>query len=172
MKKIKGYRKESAMRKTNDLTAYILIGVGLYFLLPHLNIPFLSNLSTWPSLLIILGVSLLIHSYLSRDYPKVFPGVILTGLGIHFHAVTIYPAWIDHWSVYVIIIGLAFLIRFQKTKGGLYPGLILLFIGLFMLFSVANQGIPDSIDRIVDLVEAYWPIGLIIFGIYLLFKKR
>jgi len=160
------------IRKQNDLTAYILIGVGLYFLLPHLNIPFLENFSTWPSLLIILGVSLLLHSYLSRDYHRLFPGVILLGLGIHFHAVTLYPDWIDHWSIYAVIIGLAFLIRYQKTKAGLYPGLIFLFLGLLMLFSVTNHGISHSIDQVISFIETYWPVGLIIFGIYLIFKKK
>ncbi|WP_440896012.1 LiaI-LiaF-like domain-containing protein [Amphibacillus sp. Q70] len=160
------------MRKQNYLTAYILIGAGLYFLLQQWHIPFLSNFSTWPTLLILLGVSLLIHSYLSRDYDKLFPGVILLGLGVHFHAVAIYPNWVEHWSIYAIIIGLAFLIRYQKTKVGLYPGLIILFIGLFMLLSITNSQFSQSVHQFISLLENYWPIGLIVFGVYLLFKRK
>lgn len=160
------------MRQKNHLTAYILIGVGFYFLIRQWNIPFLDRFSTWPTLLLILGIGLLLHSYLNRDYDKLFPGVILVGIGIHFHANSIYPAWPEHWSVYAIIIGLAFLIRYQKTKIGLYPGLIILFTGLFMLLSITNSQFSQSVNQLIDVLEDYWPVGLIIFGVYLLFKKK
>ncbi|GAA4062211.1 MAG TPA: hypothetical protein GXZ58_00865 [Bacilli bacterium] len=160
------------MRKKNYLLAFILIGVGLYFLLEQFSIPFLDGLMTWPTLLIILGVSLFIHSYLSRDYDKLFPSVILLGLGIHFHAVALYPNWVEHWSVYAIIIGMAFLVRYQKMKVGLYPGLIMLFVGLFMLFSITNNQFSQTMDSLIKIIEDYWPVGLIAFGVYLLFKKK
>ncbi|MBU5593608.1 hypothetical protein KQI76_00345 [Amphibacillus sp. MSJ-3] len=160
------------MRKQNYLTAYILIGVGLYFLLQQWQIPLLENFTTWPTLLMILGFSLLIHGYLSRDHDKLFPGVVLLGIGIHFHAISIYPNWIDHWSVYAIIIGLAFLIRYQKTKVGLYPGLILLLTGLFVLLSLTNSQFSQSVNQLLRVLENYWPVSLIIFGVYLLIKKR
>ena len=160
------------MRKQNYLMPLILIGVGLYFLLEQFSIPFLDGLMTWPTLLIILGVSLLIHSYLSRDYDKLFPSIILLGLGIHFHAVVLFPNWVEHWSVYAVIIGVAFLVRYQKTKTGLYPGLIFLFIGLFMLVSITNNQFSQSMDSLIKIIEDYWPVGLIGFGIYLLFKRK
>lgn len=160
------------MRKQNFLTAFVLIGIGLYFLLQQLNFPFMQNFSTWPSLLMIFGACLLLHSYISRDYDKIFPGVILLGLGIHLHAVAVYPNWIEHWSIYAIIIGLAFLLRYQKTKSGLYIGLISLLIGLFFLLSMTNTLFSQSIQNVLGSLENYWPVGLILIGIYLLFKKK
>lgn len=164
--------EEVFMRQQNQLSAFILIGVGLYFLLQQWDLPFLADFSTWPSLFMVLGLSLLIHGYLSRDHDKIFPGTILLGLGIHFHAVSVYPEWVEHWSVYAIIIGIAFLLRYQKTKAGLYPGLILLSLGLFILLSMTNSQFAQSIHQLIDWLEDYWPVGLIVFGIYLLFKKR
>ncbi len=38
----------------------------------------------------------------------------LLGLGIHFHALTHSVQWIDHWGMYTLIIGFAFLLRSQK----------------------------------------------------------
>ncbi|SEO78702.1 hypothetical protein SAMN04488134_1134 [Amphibacillus marinus] len=160
------------MRKQNYLTAFVLIGVGLYFFLQQLHIPILAELATWPTLLVIIGVSLLLHSYLTRDHDKLFPGVILLGLGIHFLAVSMYPNWVEHWSVYAIIIGLAFLVRYQKTKSGLYAGLATLLIGLFMLLTITNNQFSTTIQQFIGILEDYWPISLIILGIYLLIKRK
>lgn len=160
------------LRKQNSMVAYLLIGIGFYYLLEQLSIPFLEPLTTWPSLLIIFGISLLIHSYLKRDYDKLFPSILALGFGIHYHALTLYPNWLDHWSVYAVILGIAFLLRYQKTKTGLYPGLFLLLIGLFMIISLTNNPFSDSVDVLIKVLEDYWPVGLIVFGVYLLFKKR
>lgn len=157
------------MRKKNQLSAYILIGIGTYFLIQQLEIPFFQQLSTWPTLLIIIGASFLLHSYLGRDYDKIFPGVVILGLGVHFHGLSTYDFWTDQWGVYCLIIGIAFLFRYQKTKLGLYPGVILTFVGLFVILTANNPIIFDSLQH---TLENYWSVALIVFGFYLLFKKR
>src|SRR5690625_7709625 len=87
-------------------------------------------------MLIIIGVVFLIHSYSTHEYEHIFTGVLLLGLGIHFHGVENYDFWIDHWSMYTLIAGIAFIIRYLQTHRGLIPGLILIGISIILIFSV------------------------------------
>ncbi|SDB95546.1 hypothetical protein SAMN05421734_103128 [Pelagirhabdus alkalitolerans] len=160
------------MRKQNQLSAYVLIAIGVYFLLEQWQLPIINQFATWQGLLTVIGISLLIHAYINRDFDKLFPGVILVGLGIHFLLLSTYPNWIEHWSVYIAIIGIAFLVRYQKTKSGLYLGLIFTFFGLFMILSMTHSPFAEWINQLSHYVEDYWPFGFIIFGVYLLVKKK
>lgn len=160
------------MKKQNSFAAYILIGIGLYFLIQQLDVPILSSFHSWPTLLIIIGISLLLHSYSAKDYQHLFSGTVVLGIGIHFHGLMYYDFWIDHWAMYPLIVGIAFIIRFLRTKSGILPGVLLIGIALFMLFSAY---IPAKLNRINDVIlfiEKFWPIVLIILGIFLLKKKK
>ncbi|MDL4841696.1 LiaI-LiaF-like domain-containing protein [Aquibacillus rhizosphaerae] len=160
------------MKKQHNLFAFLLIGIGTYFLLKQLRLPIFTDFYSWPTLFIIIGLSFLLHSYISKDYKNLFPGTIIFGLGIHFHGLNHYSFWIDHWGVYPFIISIGFLIRFQKTKNGLIPGLILFIISLFAIFVTDKPEWFGWVNKIVDLLENFWPFVLIIAGAYLLFKKK
>lgn len=160
------------MKRKNRLLGFILIGIGGYFLIQQIHTPFIDHYVTWPTLFIIIGVILIIHSYINRDYDKLFPGTVSIGLGIHFYTLTIYPNWIDHWGMYALIVGIAFLVRYQKVKVGLYPGIILILLGLFMILPIINPVLFNSIHQLLQSFEDYWPVFLIAFGFYLLLKKR
>src|SRR5699024_7449474 len=105
--------------------AYILIGIGTYFLLKEMNIPVLANFYSWPTLLMIIGLILLIHSYKARDYQHLLTGTILFGFGLHFHGLEHYAFWIDHWDIYPFIVEVLFLIRWIYSKEDLFVGIIL-----------------------------------------------
>ncbi|WP_067727261.1 LiaI-LiaF-like domain-containing protein [Oceanobacillus damuensis] len=159
------------MKKQNSLLAYLLIGIGIYFLLRELKIPILTDFYSWQTLLIIIGLSLLIHSYTSKGYQNLFGGTIILGIGIHLHGVQHYSFWIDHWAVFLLIIGLAFIVRYSKTKNGLLPGLFLVALAVLMIFSINLPDYLDWIYEIVDVLESFWPIALILVGIYFLRKR-
>ncbi|WP_226583460.1 LiaI-LiaF-like domain-containing protein [Halobacillus litoralis] len=159
------------MNKNHSLVGFMLIGLGVYFLLRHLNIPELSPFYSWPSLLVIIGLSFLIHSYMLKDYSNLFTGGLIFGLGVHFLGVQQLSFWIDHWGVYLLIIGGAFLLQYQKLRKGLLPGLILVGIGAFSLWAPTNPGWFSWIQKLFLLIENFWPFVLIIFGVYLLKKK-
>jgi uncharacterized membrane protein len=159
------------MKHKNTLTAYILIGIGLYFLLRQLKLPIFTDFYSWPTILIIIGLALLIYSFQVKDYNSLFSGTLLFGLGIHFHGIRHYSFWIDHWAMYPLIVGIAFLVRYMKTKQGLLPGLILTIISCIFIFSINIPSWFNWIHDVVDLVNVYWPIVLVVIGIYLL-KKR
>ena len=99
------------MKKQNALFAYILIGIGVFFLLRELKLPIFTDFYSWQTLLIVIGLAILIHSYRSHSYENILAGGIILGIGIHLHGRANYAFWIDHWAVYLLIIGAAFLLR-------------------------------------------------------------
>ncbi|MEN2467175.1 DUF5668 domain-containing protein [Ornithinibacillus sp. FSL M8-0202] len=159
------------MKNKNTLTAYLLIGIGLYFLFRELKLPIFTDFYSWPTILIIIGLAMLIYSFKVKDYNSLFSGTLLLGFGIHFHGIRHYSFWIDHWAMYPLIIGIAFLIRYIKTKKGLLPGLILTLLSGVFIFSVNIPPWFNWIHDVVNFAQVYWPIVLVVIGIYLLMKK-
>ncbi|KGP73867.1 LiaI-LiaF-like domain-containing protein [Pontibacillus yanchengensis] len=160
------------MKKQNTFPGIFLIGIGIYFLLQQFNIPIITHFYSWPTILIIIGVAMLLNSYISNDYEPILPGTILLGLGIHFHGLYTYSFWIDHWGMFPLIVGIAFLLRYQKSKQGLLPGLLLVAIALFSIFVSNKPGWFQWITIAANFVETFWPLLLILIGIYILFIKK
>lgn len=159
------------LKKQNSFTAYMLIAIGLYFLLKQLDLPLLSRFSSWPTLLILIGLAFLIHSYTVKEHSNLFSGALILLLGIHFHGLQNYPKWIDHWAVFPLIIGITYIVRYLQTKKGLIPGLTLIIFSSLMIFSIAVPTWLNWVYQLADLLEKYWPIAIIILGLYLLKKK-
>ncbi|WP_077327260.1 LiaI-LiaF-like domain-containing protein [Virgibacillus siamensis] len=160
------------MKKQNTFAAYILIGVGIYFLLRKLQIPIITDFYSWPTLLIIIGIALLIYSYTARDYQHLFSGTVVLGIGIHFHGLEHYGFWIDHWAVYLLIVGIAFIVRAIRTKKGFMMGLLLIGLAILFIFSFKLPGLFDWVYDATDFFENFWPLLLIVIGIIWLKKKK
>ncbi|GEL77438.1 LiaI-LiaF-like domain-containing protein [Tenuibacillus multivorans] len=159
------------MKQQKSFLGIILIGIGIYFLLQQYSIPFLSRFDTWPTILIILGIAFLFNGYGNNQHDHIFPGVILLGLGIHFHALEHSTKWIDHWGMYTLVIGFAFLLKSQKTKQGLLVGIIFLIISFIAITTIAMPGWFYWFDYAFYHLERFWPALLIIIGAVLIFKK-
>ncbi|WP_174613955.1 LiaI-LiaF-like domain-containing protein [Virgibacillus ihumii] len=160
------------MKKRNTFAAYLLIGVGIYFLLRKLEIPIITDFYSWPTLLIIIGIALLLYSYTANDYQHLFSGTLILGIGVHFHGVTHYNFWIDHWAVYLLIVGIAFIVRAIRTKKGFLLGIVLIGLAILFIFSIQLPGMFDWVYEVADLLETFWPIFLIGLGIYWLKRKK
>lgn len=160
------------MKKQHSIGAYILIGIGVFFLLRQLKIPILTNFYSWQTIVIIIGLALLIHSYKTKSYQNIFSGTVILGIGIHFHGLEHYAFWIDHWAVYILIIGLAFLIRYMKTKDGFLYGILLTGLAILLLFPVQLPNWLSWVYTLFDFVERFWAVILIIIGIYLLRRGK
>lgn len=159
------------MRKQNLFIAYLLIGLGVYFLIKQLDLAIFRPFVGWPTILAIIGVSFLLHSYSTKDKQTIFIGVIFLGLGIHFHGLQHYDFWYNHWSVYTLIIGIAYFLRFIYTKKGLIPAVVLITISVIMIFSISLPEWFQGIYGIIDFIETFWPVILIAIGIYFIRKK-
>jgi hypothetical protein len=160
------------MKKQSVFPGIVLIGIGLYFLIDRFHFPALQVFYSWPTLLIIIGIALLAQAYTSRDYQNIVPGFILTGIGVHFHLLNLLKVWPEHWAIFTLIIGIAFLLRYQQTKTGMLPGLLLLVLSIIALFYQEVIGWLSWVGSIVQFVEQYWPFALIAAGVYLLFIKK
>ncbi|WBX78999.1 DUF5668 domain-containing protein [Virgibacillus salarius] len=160
------------MKKQQTLTAYLLIGIGVFFLLQQLNIPILSNFYSWQTIIILIGLVLLIHSYVTKSYQNLFTGTVILGLGIHFYGIAYYSFWIDHWAMYLLIVGIAFIIRYLHTKEGIIPSLLLIVFAIIMLFSIQLPVWFNWIYIVVEYLERFWPVILIVLGLYLLKRKK
>jgi len=159
------------MKRKHSLLAYLCIGIGIFLLLRELRIPFFVDLYSWQSFLIVIGIGIIIHSYTTKTYQNLFIGTLLFGIGIHLHGVKHYSFWIDDWSVYFIIIGLAFIIRYTKTKKGFFIGLFSILLGLLFLFSEQLSIYTSWLEPIVSLLERFWPVLLILLGMFMLKRK-
>lgn len=159
-------------KNKSSLLPYLLIGIGLYFLLREWKIPILTDFYSWPTLLIIIGLAFLIHSFKTKEYKNLFPGVLLFGLGIHFHGLTHYPFWIDHWGMFTLILGIAFLSQAWKLKNGLVPAIILLLISFIAIFVDNKPEWFSWINNTMNWLFQSWPILLVIGGVYMLVKKK
>lgn len=157
------------MKQQHIFPGILFIGVGCYFLLQQFSIPFDQQLLTWPSLLFVIGIAFLLQAYYGREFSMIFPGVLLTGLAIHFHSLALFSWWPAHWGMYTFIISIAFFLTYSKTRrGGLIPAILLLILSLLSFASVNPfQWLQETFSFIGEL----WPIFLIAIGIFLLLKK-
>lgn len=161
------------MKKQNIFPGIILIGFGLYFFLQQTEVSILKPFYSWPSLLIIVGIAFLCQGYLAKDYESILPGTILTGFGIHFHVVEHYSLWPNHIGVFILIISLGFLLRYQKLKTGLFHGLLFLIISILLLFYDRFANWFGLLETSMKTVWNFWPVLLIGIGLFLLiFKKK
>jgi len=160
------------LKRQHSIGAYILIGIGLFFLLRQLKVPILTNFYSWQTIVIIIGLALIIHSYKTKSYQNIFSGIVILGIGIHFHGLEHYSFWIDHWAVFILIIGIAFLVRYTKTKDGFLYGILLSGLAILLLFPIDLPNWLNWIYILLDFVEGFWPIFLIIIGIYLLRREK
>lgn len=157
--------------KQSTFIAYLFIGVGLFFLLRELNIPLVYQFYSWQSLLMLTGIVLFLYGYATKNYQYLFSGTLVLGLGIHFHGLAFYDFWIDHWGVYPLIVGIAFLIRSLKTREGRFVGIALILFSILMIFSDAISKYFAWFQTIAHMFNLVWPVIFIIIGIYILKKK-
>ncbi|MFA9558635.1 LiaI-LiaF-like domain-containing protein [Evansella sp. AB-rgal1] len=160
------------MKRNNVIPGIILILVGLYYLLKQfqISIPFSDSLFAWPSILVAIGFVLAFQGHSNRDDNKIFSGTILLGLGVFFHGIHTFHLWSYHWGYITLIVSIAFFMKHFVTKrDGIVPGIILLIISLFALYSYQ---VTTWIQTFFSTFDTFWPIIFIGIGVYLLFFRR
>ncbi len=146
----------------------ILIGFGLYFFLERSQIHIFTGFYTWPTLFCIVGLAFLIQAYYGKDVHAILPGVILFGFGVHFHLVQLIEAWPSHFGIFILIISIGFILQARKTKSGMFYGVTLCILAIFILFY-------DKVTSLLSLTQnvvTFWPFVLMAFGVYVLFFRK
>ncbi|MET3697360.1 hypothetical protein SAMN05877753_105268 [Bacillus oleivorans] len=157
--------------KNRIFPGILLLGFGCYFFIDDW-IPGWGFLQSWPTLLAIIGLAFLGQAYIGKDYESIIPGVIFTGIGIHFHVVSQLALWASHFGVFVLVIALGFLLYYQKKGDGLAVGLSFLILAVFLLFSDKVATGIGVLESSIAFIQRFWPLVFIIFGLVLLFFKR
>lgn len=160
------------MKNQHIFPGVILVGVGFYFLLQQANITISEQLFTWPTLLMIAGVAFLGQGYIGKDYEAILPGVILFGYGLYYHALQTFAFWSNPAGSFVLITAIGCLLRWQKTRTGLFQAFLFFILAMFIIFYdkfTSNLGI---LQNGLSALWNFWPILLIAFGAFILFKKK
>ncbi|MCU9614040.1 DUF5668 domain-containing protein [Caldibacillus lycopersici] len=160
------------MKGQHLFPSVILIGFGLYFFLSSLDIHFSFPIFTWPTMLIIIGLAFIFHAYRGKSYESIIPGILFTGLGIHFHLTSYWNIHFDHIGVIILFVALGYLLQYQKTKAGLFYGVLFLILALLQLFYDRLFQWLGSIESTVAELHSFWPVILVLSGIYIFFFKR
>ncbi|HWJ76634.1 MAG TPA: DUF5668 domain-containing protein [Niallia sp.] len=160
------------MKTQKWFSGIALIGFGLYFILQNVNHSLSSDLFSWPTLLLIVGVAFLFQGYGGKDYYSILPGVILTGFGLHFHLVNKLAIWPDHTGTFVLIIALGFILQNLKTGQGLLNGILFLLLAILLLFYQEIIGSLTFINLSSKTLNNIIPILFILVGGYYLLSKN
>ncbi|MEI5905652.1 DUF5668 domain-containing protein [Bacillus spongiae] len=160
------------MKKQQIFSSTVLIGFGFFFYLQETQFDVFSGFFRWPTLFVIIGIAFLLQGYIGKHNESLFPGVILTGFGLHFHVVERLEIWPDHIGVFILIISLGFLLQNQKTGTGLFYGLLFLVMSIILLFNETLTESLQSLENIVPYIWKIWPFFFIGIGVYLLFFQR
>lgn len=161
------------MKNQRIFPGVILIGFGAYFLLQQINMTIFQQFFSWPTLLIIVGIAFLGQGYTAKDYESILPGVIITGFGLHFHLVNHLAFWPHNTiGMLILIISFGFFLRFQKVNNGLFQAFLFLIIAVLLLFYDKIAGYFGLLQNGMSIVWKFWPVLLIVVGIYFLLKKK
>jgi len=159
----------SAQTHGRALMAWLLIGFGILLLLNNML-----DL-TGGFVLIGLGVAFVAGYYSSGTYGLLIPGMILIGLGLGNVMEDLRPFGLDaEWSTFwlgVGFIGIYLTDRFRRRQTSAWPLWPGGFLVLFGLWDIARE--LELIDFLWwNVFEDWWPLALIVIGIYLLRPRR
>ncbi|WP_154991844.1 LiaF transmembrane domain-containing protein [Priestia megaterium] len=160
------------MKKQSMFFGVLLVGFGIFFLLNELHMSIAAKVYTWPVLLILIGAALLTESALSEDHSNLLASYILITLGIHFYVSEQIPFWPTNISMVVFMVAISFLLSARKAKSGFFQGGTLLIIAILMMFSDRLKLFLPKVEDGVNYLTTFWPILLLLVGLYLLFFKR
>jgi len=157
------------------LTGLIMIFLGLMILLDKLGVMSLNWKKVISVIFVFYGAYLGYSGFGLGSNRKVFWGSILFFSGIYLFVDSfgfLNPEVHFFWPVVMIITGLSFFMSFvnrPKDFALLLPAITL--VGVGVLFLLTNLGVIYSFE-VWESIEKFWPVFLIIIGLYLILKKR
>ena len=151
--------------KSSLLPGILLIIIGSLLLIHKLEIFSFDWPKTYPVVFLAIGIALFISYYTNRNRNSVFWATIFTLGGLFFflrnYGYIDYYYFPDIWPVFMIILGIAFIVLFMATPqdwGVLIPGGIFLILGTSFLFRSLH------LWQAQEIVRRYWPLILILVG--------
>ncbi|MCS7230175.1 MAG: DUF5668 domain-containing protein [Candidatus Kryptonium sp.] len=165
----------SQKNKTAFLLGIMLVIVGTLILFDKLEILHLSWKKIVSVLLVIYGTYLGYSGFGLNSNRKVFWGSLFFFFGIYLFIDSfelLNPEIHFFWPVLLIVTGLSFFMSFvnrPQEYALLLPAVML--TGLGTLFLLTNVGVIYSFE-FWENFEKFWPVLLILLGLYFILKKR
>lgn len=161
-------------KRKSIIGGIILIAVGVFILLAQAIPGFAAILDIslhWPFIFVAIGGLFLISAFLGSAELAI-PGSIITGLGLIFYYQNIsgnWASWAYVWALIPGFVGLGMMItgwldktKANETKEG--KRLFLISCALFLVFAF--------FFNFSSTVGQFWPVLLIIAGLWILIKNR
>ena len=151
--------------KSNHVFAFILIVIGMIFLLDSLEI--IAGISKmWPIFVFLLGLGFLMLFYPEKNKKRnalqlgIATGLILLSILFFYLNFTAWVKLAKLWPIFLIIVGLSIGICYFTLKrvSFLYTGLILIMLGIvfYLVFAISTR---------------LWPVSLILVGLSFIFLE-
>jgi uncharacterized membrane protein HdeD (DUF308 family) len=160
--------------KQRILPGIILIAIGGVILVYNLDIIDLGWRTLVGTVMLLIGISIFIGAFKSSDRSPVFPGTYLSLTGLFFITMDlnlINDDLGDMWPMFIIILGIAFLVTFAFKPRELSPLInAIIFTSLGIIFLLSQAGILEWHD-VWHYFGQYWPVILILIGLSLLLKS-
>lgn len=160
-------------RRSNLAAGLVLVLLGLWFLavqlLPGLRF-WSDSVLTWPLVIVAAGVLLLVIGLLTGVPAMAVPAAIISGIGglLYWQNETgNWASWAYAWSLIPGFVGVGILLSGllgQEPRRSIPEGiqLVLTSLVLFTIFASFFGGL--------NLFGRYWPVLLILFGVWLLIR--
>ena len=151
--------------KSNHVFAFILIVIGMIFLLDSLEI--IAGISKmWPIFVFLLGLGFLMLFYPEKNKKRnalqlgIATGLILLSILFFYLNFTAWVKLAKLWPIFLIIVGLSIGICYFTLKRVifLYTGLILIMLGIvfYLVFAISTR---------------LWPVSLMLVGLSFIFLE-
>ncbi|MBE3593921.1 MAG: hypothetical protein IMX04_02600 [Candidatus Carbobacillus altaicus] len=145
---------------------FIAVGALALSNLWPISLPLATLFFSPESFLVIFGIVLFFFAW-NRALELVLPALILIGIGIHALNVHFFHLWLDHWSIYAVIIGLAIILY------GLFSsdGISVTWGAVLTLLAFLYEPLLSVLHRPAERFLSFWPLLLIVIGVFLLLKR-
>ncbi|MDF2558007.1 MAG: hypothetical protein K0R71_1835 [Bacillales bacterium] len=160
------------MKDQRYFVGITLIGFGIYYYLQFSDIKTFEYLHTWPMLFVIVGLGFLTQGYKGRVNDFILPGVVVTGFGLHFLLANQISIWPNELGVLILSIALGLLLQAMKKGSSKVLGMIVLFLAIFFIFYEKFTIFETTFMKMSSLLTHFWPILLVLVGIWALYRKK
>ncbi|MBA4541416.1 MULTISPECIES: hypothetical protein [Thermoactinomyces] len=152
------------------LTGLILILAGILLMLIKSDLASITSLLTWPFILFLLGAILMFFALSKRNHVLTLWTGLITALGLSIWGIKYVDGWPKHWSLLLVLFGIAVLFSFSISKNhitGIVGG-IMVITGIFAYPGIANLPV---ISPITSILHGIWPVFVVILGLFLVTRK-
>lgn len=160
------------MKKHWTLPALFFIIVGAYFLFNQFSYPLFQVIYSSNGILMLFGLAFLVHAMIEKDAASMLPATLLIGIGAHFLWKDTVSIWPDDITSFLFIISIGIFLQSKSTKSGLFPGIIIFLLALFLYFFPSNVPFSPNVQKTFPYIQKYWPMILIIIGVILFARRK